>query len=272
MIKITNGLNTFIDASGKLLETAPKLYDDAIQKSAKETGKTLELIPKTINAALVPLRQWIAHREYTMAETEKLLAYKLENLDPKKIVSPEPYVAIPALQAISYSMDNDELRDLYANLLSKSMNIDTKDKVHPSFVEIIRQMSPFDAILLKKLSVTKETSFGIVKTRLIKSQDADTGLEWVRHIINPCFGMNTSNTNEYQLALENLERLKLIKIVYDSFLVDDSEYTPIEDGDICSYCREHAPYLNNVYKIFKINRGQLSITNFGKEFISTCVL
>ena len=134
------------------------------------------------------------HREYNVAETEKLLSQKLKNVDPNKIVQPEPYVAVPALQAISYSMNNDELRNLYANLLSKSMNIDTKDSVHPSFVEIIKQLSPFDAILLKKIADTKETKLGIIKTRLIKSPNDNEGLDWIRHIIYPNFGMNLSNT------------------------------------------------------------------------------
>lgn len=116
---------------GKAVETVPDIYDDALKPAAQESGKTLALIPRAINAALSPLRQWIAQREYNVAETEKLLAKKLENIEPEKIVSPEPYVAVPALQAISYSMNSDELRELYANLLAKSMCIDTKNSVHP---------------------------------------------------------------------------------------------------------------------------------------------
>lgn len=69
-----------------------------------------------------------------MAETEKLLEQKLKNIDEEKIVSPESYVAVPAIQAISYSMNSDELRNLYANLLAKAMVTPTKDAVHPSFV------------------------------------------------------------------------------------------------------------------------------------------
>ena len=71
MIKINNGLNTFLDAAGKTLKTAPKLYDDLVQPTAKQLGKTLELIPRSINAALSPAWNWVIHREYNMAETEK---------------------------------------------------------------------------------------------------------------------------------------------------------------------------------------------------------
>lgn len=54
-------------------------------------------------------------------------------------MTPEAYVAVPALQAISYSMNSEELRNMYANLLAKAIDIDEKDKVHPAFVELIKQ-------------------------------------------------------------------------------------------------------------------------------------
>ena len=123
------GLDKLASGVGKAIKTVPDLYDDALKPATQESGKTLALIPRAINAALVPLRQWIAEREYKLAETEKLLAKKLEHVGEEKIVTPEAYVAVPAIQAISYSMNSEELRNLYANLLAKAMNSDTKDQV-----------------------------------------------------------------------------------------------------------------------------------------------
>ncbi len=148
---MTEGFDKLAGAIGDTLKTAPTLYEDVLQSTTQESGKTLTLIPRAINAALVPLRQWIAEREYKIAETEKLLAQKLEHVGEEKIVTPEAYVAVPAIQAISYSMDSVELRNLYANLLAKSMNSDTKDSVLPSFVEIIKQMSPIDSMVFKTI-------------------------------------------------------------------------------------------------------------------------
>ncbi|WP_291650060.1 DUF4393 domain-containing protein [Clostridium sp.] len=264
MIKITNGLNTFIDSSGKLLEVAPKLYEDAIQEPAKETSKTLGLIPKTINAALVPLRQWIAHKEYNMAETEKLLAYKLENLDPKKIVPPEPYVAVPAIQAISYSKDNEQLRNLYANLLSKSMNVDTKDNVHPSFVEIIKQLSPLDAKLLKNLFYAQKDPIPKLKLSLQASENDFNHIDVWRTVLHPNCYTDLSLIESYLISLDNLERLKLIIINDDSYLNPPQLYTEIEssiDKEYFSKLRSDLPYVN-------LQKGFISLSDFGKKFIS----
>lgn len=105
----------------EIVKDAPQVYEDGLKPAVAESGKTLALIPKAINAALAPLRIWIAQREYNVAETEKLLEKKLEKVGAENIVSPEAYVAVPAIQAISYSMNSEELRDLYANLLAASM-------------------------------------------------------------------------------------------------------------------------------------------------------
>lgn len=137
-----------IEGTGKVLKTVPKIYDDGLKPAVSEGGKVLARIPRLINAALAPLDKWILTREYNVEETKNLLEIKLANIDPEKIVSPEPYVAVPAIQALSYSIDNMELRNLYANLLAKSMYEDTKFDVHPCFVEIMKQLSPQDVRVL----------------------------------------------------------------------------------------------------------------------------
>lgn len=262
MIKISNGLNTIIDASGKVLEIAPKLYDDAIQESAKETGKTLGLIPKTINAALVPLRQWIAHREYNMAETEKLLAHKLENLDPKKITSPEPHIAVPALQSISYSMNNDELRNLYANLLAKSMNVDTKDHVHPSFVEIIKQLSPLDAKVFSIICKNNANPMINLKQEY-KSKEGSIILK------NNITLIDISSIENISISINNLERLKLIDIPFDRFYTSEELYGPFKELDI--YKHYNNLFSNTTNYELEIEKKIIDVTDMGRLFFNICV-
>lgn len=71
--KMETGVNKLLEGTGEAIKTVPELYDDGLKPAVQESGKTLSLLPKTINAALVPLRKWIAEREYSLAETEKLL-------------------------------------------------------------------------------------------------------------------------------------------------------------------------------------------------------
>lgn len=270
MIKIVQEADGILNSTGKVLEMVPDLYDDLAKETVKETGSLLSLIPKAIKAVLAPLRKYIIHNEYNIAETEKILAQKLENISPDKIVPPEPYIAVPALEAISYSMDNAELRNLYANLLANSMNIDTKEKVHPSFVEIIKQLTPLEAKLLKMFIDTGRSTFAIVKIKLINSETDHRGVDFVRHIIDPHFNMNVLNHKEYCIALENLQRLQLIHIDYDAFLIDDSNYSKIESGDIFNNCKENAKYQHSCHKFFYPHKGMINITYLGTEFYNIC--
>ena len=209
---MTDGLDNLTGAIGDTLKTAPTLYEDAFQSTTQESGKVLALIPRAINAALLPLRQWITEREYKQAETEKLLAQKLEHVGEDKIVTPEAYVAVPAIQAISYSMDSEVLRNLYANLLAKAMNSDTKDLVHPAFVEIIKQLSPIDVYILEEISSMDSiqvvsiycSKYPSPKSDIYDSPIEKRGFECLTHIID-------YSPETVRVTIDNLLRLRLIE-------------------------------------------------------------
>ena len=132
-------------------ELAKELVGSTIKPSLETLGKTASLPFQALYALCLPLRKWIVEREFRFDEFVKLLELKAEGISPDKLVAPEPYVAVPAIQAISYCMDSEELRDMFANLLVSSMNIDEKNKVHPAYVEIIKQLTPNEAKILKQL-------------------------------------------------------------------------------------------------------------------------
>ncbi|HQC68355.1 MAG: hypothetical protein BWX97_00105 [Firmicutes bacterium ADurb.Bin146] len=202
-----------IDAVTKVL---PEAYEDLVKPTAQEIGKTLSLIPRTINAALFPLRKWIIEKEHSIAETEKILAKKLKNIDKDKIVTPEAYIAVPALQSISYSMDSDVLRDLYANLLAKAMNKDYKEQVHPSFVEIIKQMDPNDAIIFKSIFEAEITP--VIDLYIL---DKNRGGNYHRYNFT---WITEYSYDEICLAIDNLERLKLVEIPYGQNYTRNENY------------------------------------------------
>ncbi len=209
------GLDKLADAIGNTLKTAPTLYEDALQPTVQEVGKFAARIPRAINAAFSGLDKWILSKEYAIDETKKLLAQKLENVDPEKIIEPERYVAIPAIQAISYSMNSEELRNLYANLLAKAMNFDTKDFVHPSFVEIIKQMSPIDALVLNEIA--QSNFFPLVNLSIKQYESLDLnpikkmqGAKNVKSYPNITY-ITFASYESVLVSLDNLLRLKLIE-------------------------------------------------------------
>ncbi len=262
------GFDKLAGGIGKAIETVPDLYNDALKPATQESGKTIALIPRAINAALVPLRQWIVEREYKLAETEKLLAKKLENVDPKKIVSPETYVAVPAIQAISYSMNSEELRNLYANLLAKAMNSDTKDMVHPSFVEIIKQMSPIDSLVFK--TIMERPANPIINLVYSKFEpDIPIAIE-SRTIITNVTDINVASVETVCISIDNLIKQGLISIPKDDSYVDATLYDNILKSQYYAIQQQSHPYTPNGFK-FSHEKKMIVRTNLGKSFYQTCV-
>lgn len=257
------GVNKLLEGIGEAIKTVPELYDDGLKPAVQEFGKILSLVPKAIYAAFVPIRKLIAEQEYSLAETEKLLAIKLRNIDPNKIVTPEAYVAVPALQAISYSMDSEELRNMYANLLAKAMNVDEKDKVHPAFVQLIQQMAPRDALILDNIFKSPLTplidlSVIMLEGKInITSQPRICNISWIT-----CFSYD-----DIAVALDNLKRMGLIEI--DQGYAGDQVYNLVRNTSVYKEQREKLKNLN----IGRITETRKSIkkTALANSFYEVCL-
>ncbi len=155
-------IETVVENSGGTIE---KMYDDLLAPSAKVLGEILCLFPRQV-------RIWFhnSHAKIILAEknwklVEDEIQEKVSKIPPKKLTEPEPHVAIPAIEQLSYCSDSEELRKLYANLLVSSMNTDTKVNAHPSFTTIIKDLCPDEAKLLKVIA-TKYT-FPIVDVNIL---------------------------------------------------------------------------------------------------------
>lgn len=248
----------------KTFETVPELYHDAIQPAAQETGKIIARIPRAINAAFSGLDRWILNKEYNIEETKKLLAQKLDNIDPEKIVEPEPYVAVPAIQGISYAMNSDELRNLYANLLAKSMISDTKDTVHPSFVEIIKQMSPIDARIFQLIMDTR--------LRPIISLNKKLASGGALPIQSYCSWINNFSIKQCTASIDNLLRLGLIEIPYGEYYSDEKIYNYVKQNPLFQELEQQSIRSLNSEESLDYDNQYIKLSDLSTIFYNVCVL
>ena len=49
-----------------------------------------------------------------------------------------------------YTIDEDYLRELFLNLLVSSSDTNYINRIHASFVDVIKYLSPYDALILKR--------------------------------------------------------------------------------------------------------------------------
>ena len=208
-------------------QTAGKTYDDVAHPAASATGQLVSFIPRTIKVWLGKWEKWIINGEYSIKETEKLLEKKLANIAEDKITEPEAYVAVPAIQQLSYSLDSEDLREMYANLLASSMNADAKENVHPAFVEIIKQLCPDEAKLLKKISQINN-NIPLITVEVMNPEG--NFYSKIRNFSDLTFDICEKPLNVCAY-IDNLERLKLISIPEDEYLSIDDMYSSLMKHD-----------------------------------------
>jgi hypothetical protein len=206
-----NKIRDAADAVKGLVEAVP-VYEDVLQPAAREVGAGLQTVAKTIHIALAPVSALVWGYDKLKDYLEERLTEKLKKVPPEKIITPNPTIAVPAVESMRYTAHDPTLRELYASLLASAMNKDKADNAHPAFVEMIRQMIPDEAKLLNF----------IVRRRSLYSFRAITymggGGQQGVHEGNAYRNIAEAvGTNEERAAgsVENLARLNLIKMSGD---------------------------------------------------------
>ena len=244
-------------------QTAGKAYDDLVAPSAKPIGTVLSLLPRTIRLWLSKLEKWVLNGEKSLELTAQAIKEKTEKIPIEKLTEPEPYVAIPAMQQLSYSYDSEELREMYANLLVASMNLDTKNFVHPSYVDIIKQLSPDEAKLLKFLAANSNQP--LIDVLLDHPHGGQTT---ILHNFTSIGEGVCENPGEIFAYLDNLERLKLIEIPFGVRINNDNIYKPLEEHEeIKALINSNVP---DGYQ-YRIERHKFILSAFGKNLIKICL-
>ena len=238
-------------------------------KTVSEVDSATALIPRAIRAALSPLEKWIAQRESNLAATYKALEPKLENVPLENIITPPAYVAVPALQAISYCMDDDQLREMFAELLAHAMNSETVDNVHPTYVEIIKQMSPYDALVFKKL--IKQLVIPCVSIKYVHKK---TGSSYPISDLVVFTDFKEHPLVPTQICLENLERLHLVEIDRKAKLNAGERYQILEtccQEMVEQFIEENKHILDPEFYKVSYDEFVLQIRGFGQFFARACL-
>jgi hypothetical protein len=134
---------------GKLGERALGPATDEFGKELAPLGKEVgEVSLKVGRMLLRPIRGLVGGLDRIGKWLGEAITKRLKDTPEAKIVEPNPRIAVPAVQALLYSMHDKFIREMFANLLAADMDADRKDSVHPAFVELIKEMTPEDARVL----------------------------------------------------------------------------------------------------------------------------
>jgi len=269
--------NEIIDSVTGIVTAIP-VYQDAIQPAAKEIGKALQTVTKSIHVLLAPVEIVVWGYERIKEKLSEELSPKIQQIPEERLISPSPNIAVPIVESLRYLGYDDNLRKLYVNLLASAMDLETAYRAHPSFVEIIKQLTSDEAKILQLLSqdisiplisVQLYTNFkGISKITKFLSKDAysyNTGISSFSNIgeLASCKYPDLSST-----YLDNLARLGIIEIQRGVSFTDSKKYVELENHiTILNFISQN----NLPNQRAEIKQYSAELTNFGKQFIAACI-
>lgn len=241
---------------------ATEFYKDALRPSVKPLGEILALFPRTLRLAFCGWEKWLNNREESLMLAAQAIEEKVKQIPEDKIVEPEAYVAIPTIQQLCYCQNSETLRDLYASLLVSSMNEDKKWQVHPSFVDIIKQLNPDEAKYLKSMPKATIQVIPLIDVDFTISEGKGS------HPVITNFTDYHLNVLEYPQNIcsyiDNLLRLNIVEIPFGQVLNDPQKYLELERHPMIQHPikgNQEGIQYQYKHKIFKL-------TNFGVNFLT----
>lgn len=248
-----------------IVEAVP-IYEDLLQPAMKELGKGLLTLAKTVNVALTPISALVWGFDQIKAYIIPALEERLKNIPKERIIPPDPTVAGPALEALRYAGHKEDLRELYANLIATAMDSKTAAEAHPSFVDVLKQITPDEAKIIPYFDLL--IPIPIITLRGVNKEDD----HFNEYLINFSIVGEKAKCQFPELTngyLENLARLGLIEISYSTYSVDRNAYEPLLNHP---YVKQISTIIETKYmKKVDVKKGVASLTNYGNLFISTCI-
>lgn len=195
-----------------------------------------------------------------LADTDSEIA----KIKPENLTHPISYIAGPAIEQSTHYIDEPELRSMFAKLIASSMDNSKTTKIHSAFTQIIKELTPLDAKLLNFFPIERVTPIAKIQLYTLDKKGVINMYNHILKIKHPI-----SDTLMYAASIDNLSRLGLIHVDYDNYLIKKDAYNWVDEKP--EYIRATSSIDNEKYSEVLVTKGAISFTDFGKNFILTCV-
>jgi hypothetical protein len=258
---MTNPEKAVSDADGitaKVIDglIAP-VYQDLAQPSVKEVGKT---IGGVIRTALLPVNTLVWSVDKVKDWILSAVEERLKHISSDKIIPPNPAIAGPAIEAIKFLDQEKELRNLYANLIASSMVRDVSESAHPGFIEVIRNLSSEDAVVLKTCFTEKFCTLSVQRP------DRRKRINESNHIFLWPKGHDPFIEEITSVSISNLIRLGLVEKELVGTLLGEAVRVRISSENIS---RRFEYTIRDFAGVFE--EHIVHVTEFGEAFCYACV-
>jgi Abortive infection alpha len=187
------------------------------------------------------------------------IAAKVADIPDENLVTPAVSVAVPALQGLSYTFDEANLKEMYLNLLATASDDRRADQAHPAFAEIIKQLTPKETVVLNSVLRTEATA--IVRLKHVLSSPPGSYRIMMTHLLRLVDATTKEPKEEPQAPtwVDNWQRLGLVSVTYLEFQTDVGAYDWVQERP--EYVR-----LAGLIAQLTVDRGIMRTTDFSRQF------
>lgn len=238
---------------------------DEAKQAGQNIGKAAVTVTAAINNCLLPIAAvnfaFAKAEEYFRGKFSKDIAEATTGIPPEDLIEPKPSIAGPALQALAFSHDEPDLKDLYIKLLATSMDSRNASQAHPAFVEILRQLTAREAKALRSIIPALQ----IPICQILERVDNGGRRTLLNHLLPWVQPGTREPLAEPQLPVmvDNWIRLGLVEVDYARWLSDESSYTWMEGRPELHQLQSEVQ--DGKSKIYP-QKGILVVTDFGEQF------
>lgn len=207
-----------------------------------------------------------AEMEVYMNIFKEHLTKHLEDIPEENRQSPKNSIIWPAFESSIFYLEDEEYREMFAKLIASACDNRKNINSHHYFLNIIKQLDPKDAIILK--SFCNDNSKQAITNICVKSKIG----EEMTILTNHFFVLNkntSSNPDAYSSCITNLKRLGIIEVSYLSKLVVSENYDIYEQHPVYLELKSFADK-NGIAEIY-LEKGIVDLTPLGKDFLKVCI-
>lgn len=257
-------------------ETAKDVYEDAVQPTAKNVGGFFGTLSGFFNhVVMYPLKKLNSEYEQKAIAFEKEMERKYNCIPEENKVEPQLHIVGPTMESLKYNILDDDLAEMFSNLLVSDMDSRTQSLCTPAFVKVIEQLSPIDARVFKSIFLNcKKNQYITICQLLLHKNDDESNIikrEYVpRYFTN--IKIEGLNPNDISKSIQNLSRLGLLNIDFLRWRNNDAIYSQILEDD---YTKSLVSWVRNITGsdyVAKIDdKGLLELNDFARDFAKVCL-
>jgi hypothetical protein len=258
------------DAAKEAIVQVGEIVKSPIDNIADPVTKAVgDGIANLVDLIFTPVQLLKMYKDYKAEQFKQSLAKKLDDIDVEKKIVPPLNIIAPALETAKYCINDDLLREMFAELIANSTNSDFSDIIHPSFARVIEQFSHLDALhlsLFKKAGV-----LGIVDYN-VKLDVTAQFLTNVMLELDSC-----DDIVAISASITNLIRLGLLYKDLNVQVKDITLYEKFTKSELTEQITEHlvnqgfSETMARTPKIISTSKGIIRPTVYGQNFIKVCL-